>query len=79
MTDHSVMLINTKPDYSKSVVYELRRKPYVASADIVLGNYNIIALVKIDRKSEIWERQQDIRKIHGISSTTTLVSSSLKE
>jgi hypothetical protein len=79
MADPSVMLINTRPNYNNSVVYELRRKPYVESADIVLGKYNVIALVKIERKSDIEERQRDIRKILGITCATTLVSRSIRE
>ena len=79
MSDRTAMLIETKPDYAKSVLQDLRGKAYVISADIVLGwTYNIVALASIESLEELKERQDETKKIDGISSITTLPSLTIK-
>jgi len=75
MSARAYVLISTAAEKTNSVVLALRKLPGVATADLVTGPYDVVALVQGSDANAVGKLiRNDIRGLSGISSTLTCLA-----
>ena len=69
------VLVTTDPAKTRTVIAKMREVPGIKEANEVMGPYDIVAEVEIDRVSDMsMILRQHIRAIEGVQATVTSVS-----
>jgi len=67
------VLIEVEPGLDRNVLEEIRKLDGVSEAYFVMGNYDIIAVIKDTSPSELKQKiSKEIRSIKGVRHTYTL-------
>lgn len=69
------VLVKTEPGLLESIITELKAKPQVTEVSAVTGAYDLIVKVSGEYITDaLGIVVRDIRKIHGVVSTETLIA-----
>jgi len=72
------ILLLTAPGKDEKVLDNLRSIPEVSEATLVFGEFDIYAMIEVENINELNQVTTKIRKIEGITKTSTLIKSNLK-
>lgn len=78
MAAAAYVLIRCRGGMEEKVLKEIKQKPHVKRADLVFGDYDIIAYLEFDELPPAFSVSElkrivteEIRKVEGVSSTST--------
>ncbi len=75
MATRAYVLITTEPGKTGDVAQGLRKIPGVTAADVVTGNYDVVAVVEQPDVRDVGRLVMDqIHALPGLKATTTLIA-----